>query len=279
VQIIVFAEHEFYILKAKQFALDLELDFGKQLFDLSQWKKQSKIFLKNRKTRENSYCDGEDDQLLLLIVGEQGISLLATWSDFSPLSVDFESEVWSRRLRELSIKNELLAKALGIKKQEPITILDANAGLGQDAFIMAALGCKVWCTERSPVIHCLLSDGFARARNNPALKSIVDAIELRCIDAKNLIENPPLSFDVIYLDPMFPEKKGNALVKKEMQIFQKLLGADEDADVLVQAALDVGCKRVVLKRPAQADFALGKKPDLQFEGSSTRFDVYLNHLL
>lgn len=269
--VIVLAEHEFYISKAKQLAQELNLLFEKQLFDLNQWKKQLKSFLKNR--------ESEDNNLALLIVGEQGISLLVTWSDFSPLRIDFESEAWNRRLQKLSIKNELLAKAVGLKKQIPLTILDANAGLGQDTFILAALGASVWSAERSSVIHCLLSDAFERAKQNSELKPVIEAIVLRHEDARNLIQDPPVNFDVIYLDPMFPDKKGNALVKKEMQIFQRFLGADEDADELVEVALSSVCKRVVLKRPKLAGFALNKKPDLQFEGSSTRFDVYLNNSL
>jgi len=284
--VIVLAEHEFYVAKAKQVASDLDLPFEKQFFDLSQWKKQLKFFLKKRRGLKSNTAslaeDGaieEDDNLALLIIGEQGSSLLACWNDFSPMRIDFESEQWRRRLQELSIKNELLAKALGLKKQVPLTILDANAGLGQDAFIMAALGAKVCSAERSSLIHHLLADALERARNNASLQSITEGISLYYTDAKNLIENVDLHFDVIYLDPMFPDKKGNALVKKEMQIFQKLLGADQDADDLLHLALSSTCKRVVLKRPKQADFALNKKPDLQFEGSSTRFDVYLNSVM
>ena len=40
------------------------------------------------------------------------------------------------------------------------------------------------------------------------------------------ITPPP---DVVYLDPMYPHKTKSALVKKEMRVFQSLVGADEDA--------------------------------------------------
>ena len=274
--VIVVAEHEFYLSKAKQVAQDLNLFFEKRFFDTRQWKKQLKFFLKNPDLSKVTLSAIEEQNLALLIIGEHGASLLACWDDFAPLRIDFENEVWRRRLQALSIKNELLARAVGLKKQMPITVFDANAGLGQDSFILAALGAKVVSAERSPIIHFLLADALKRAKSNASLQGITEGVTLYYADSKNLLANAPVDFDVIYLDPMFPDKKSNALVKKEMQIFQKLLGADQDADALLQLALSSSCKRVVLKRPKQAGFALNKQPDLQFEGSSTRFDVYLS---
>ena len=42
--------------------------------------------------------------------------------------------------------------------------------------------------------------------------------------------------DVVYLDPMFPHREKSALVKKEMRVFQELVGADNDADDLLDFA-------------------------------------------
>ncbi|MFA0521778.1 class I SAM-dependent methyltransferase, partial [Vibrio sp. 10N.222.55.E8] len=76
-------------------------------------------------------------------------------------------------------------------------------------------------------------------------------------DALDKLSNDP-NFeqpDVVYLDPMYPHpenKKKSALVKKEMRVFQSLVGADLDADALLQPALTLASKRVVVKRPDYA---------------------------
>ena len=81
--------------------------------------------------------------------------------------------------------------------------------------------------------------------------------------------------DVVYLDPMFPHRQKSALVKKEMRVFQSLVGADLDADALLPVALSVAGKRVVVKRPDYAGFLNEKKPSTSIETKSNRFDIYV----
>ena len=81
--------------------------------------------------------------------------------------------------------------------------------------------------------------------------------------------------DVVYLDPMFPHRQKSALVKKEMRVFQSLVGADLDADALLPAALAVAGKRVVVKRPDYAGFLNDMPPSMSIETPSKRFDVYI----
>ncbi len=47
---------------------------------------------------------------------------------------------------------------------------------------------------------------------------------------------------VVYLDPMFPHKQKSALVKKEMRVFQSLVGPDLDADGLLAPARQLATK-------------------------------------
>ncbi|MEX2445898.1 MAG: class I SAM-dependent methyltransferase, partial [Dehalococcoidia bacterium] len=89
------------------------------------------------------------------------------------------------------------------------------------------------------------------------------------------LEAPP---DVVTLDPMFPPRAGTALSKKEMQALSLLLGAPEDSERLLDAALRSGARRVVLKRPLRAPalVAPGRPPpSTQLRGRSARFDVYV----
>ena len=81
--------------------------------------------------------------------------------------------------------------------------------------------------------------------------------------------------EVIYLDPMYPERKKSAQVKKNMQILQTLLGKDEDTESLLNRALSTAKKRVVVKRPKGAENIPGIKPDICIESKKTRYDVYV----
>jgi 16S rRNA (guanine1516-N2)-methyltransferase len=85
--------------------------------------------------------------------------------------------------------------------------------------------------------------------------------------------------DVIYLDPMFPERKKSASVKQEMQMMQELVGADSDADDLFEHALKSSVKRIVVKRPKLAPPLMHQKPSHQIVSKKCRFDVYLQHTI
>ena len=79
---------------------------------------------------------------------------------------------------------------------------------------------------------------------------------------------------VVYLDPMFPTRDKSAQVKKEMRLFHPLVGADDDAPRLLEAALALASHRVVVKRPRRAQAITGTPPSYALEGKSSRFDIY-----
>ena len=60
----------------------------------------------------------------------------------------------------------MIAKAVGIAQGVRPQVLDATAGLGKDAFVLASLGCQMTLIERQPLIAALLEDGLARARGD-----------------------------------------------------------------------------------------------------------------
>lgn len=180
-----------------------------------------------------------------------------------PLYVDFDSVDAARRRdagRQLP-----LARAVGVKGDARPSVLDATAGLGRDAYTLAALGCDVTAVERSPIVAALLRDGLERAACE--IKLVVgDAREFMAGLAE--AERP----QVVYLDPMFPERRKSAAVKKELQYLQELLGPD-DADALFAAALKCAKQRVVVKRPVHAPELA--RPNHSIGGKTVRFDVYL----
>ncbi|CAK4070177.1 class I SAM-dependent methyltransferase [Vibrio sp. 16] len=181
-------------------------------------------------------------------------------------------------------KGQAIAKAAGLNKGATPHVLDGTAGLGRDAFVLASLGCKVQMVERHPVVAALLDDGLTRAQQDPEIGTWVSE-RMSLIHASSHTALQDLvndkSFvrpDVVYLDPMYPHpenKKKSALVKKEMRVFQSLVGADLDADGLLAPALELATKRVVVKRPDYANWLDEQRPAMAIETKKNRFDVYV----
>lgn len=185
----------------------------------------------------------------------------------APFYLNFADSKLQYRLRKATLRNELLARALGCLPRENPYIVDATAGWGTDSYLLNMLGFEVTMLERSPIIYTLLQDGLVRARAERLHIIQTDAIEWLTKQHKKP--------DVIYLDPMFPEKKKSALVKKEMILLQDLLGADTDSTELFNVAMSCASKRVVVKRPRLAENISNRAPNFSYAGKSSRFDVYL----
>ena len=170
---------------------------------------------------------------------------------------------------------QMIAKAVGVAPGVRPRVLDATAGLGRDAFVLASLGCEMTLIERQPLIAALLEDGLARAALSAEVAPIVARMHLLVGNAIELMtgwaQEPP---QVIYLDPMFPHRDKSALVKKEMRLFRPFVGDDLDAPALLEAALALASHRVVVKRPRKAPIIEGQKPGYVLEGKSSRYDIY-----
>ncbi|UTV27685.1 class I SAM-dependent methyltransferase [Photobacterium atrarenae] len=178
-------------------------------------------------------------------------------------------------------RGQAIAKAVGLKGGVTPTVVDGTAGLGRDAFVLASLGCRVHMVERNPVVAALLEDGLHRAQQDPEIGSwVCERLSLSHASSQDalamLAQDPDFAApDVVYLDPMYPHKKKSALVKKEMRVFQTLVGADDDADALLAPALALAAKRVVVKRPDYAEYLAGQAPSTVIETKKNRFDVYV----
>ncbi|MDW6002458.1 class I SAM-dependent methyltransferase [Vibrio mangrovi] len=196
--------------------------------------------------------------------------------------VDFVGGAVAHRRKFGGGKGQSIAKAVGLNKGATPVVLDATAGLGRDAFVLASLGCQVQMIERHPVVAALLEDGLRRACADEEIGAWVSQrMTLLHESSHDALENlyGQIHPDVVYLDPMYPHpvnKKKTALVKKEMRVFQSLVGADTDADALLAPALRLATKRVVVKRPDYAPWLDGQKPTMAIETKKNRFDVYVN---
>lgn len=216
---------------------------------------------------------------LVLYLDDNGLSLQATGRKApGPVRAEFVSGKAGYRLAHGGGTGQLIAKAIGLKRtNQTLHILDATAGLGQDAFVLAGLGHRVTLLERSPVIHALLEDGLARAAADDTTAAVVSRMTLIHADSIGWLSEKagqdPVA-DVVYLDPMFPHRDKSALVKKEMQLFRPVVGDDPDASALLEAALACARYRVVVKRSRRAPAIEGVAPGLTLEGKSSRYDVY-----
>ena len=191
------------------------------------------------------------------------------------LKCDFLQGTVNHRLRFGGGRRQHLPKAVGMKGSQSSTIIDATAGLGRDAFLLASLGSQVTLIERSDIIHQLLAAGMNAARQAGGQhKIIIDRMTLIHGDSITLL--PHMQADVVLVDPMHPPRQKSALVKAEMRAIRDIVGVDEDQQLLVETALTMATKRVVLKWPAKAAPLAGLRPaSHQIIGKSIRYDVFM----
>ncbi|PPI83953.1 SAM-dependent methyltransferase [Marinobacter maroccanus] len=214
---------------------------------------------------------------VLLFLDEQGLGLQVTGKGApGPVRAEFVTGKMGYRREHGGGAGQLVAKAVGLQKtRATLHVVDATAGLGQDAFVLASLGCRVTLFERNPVIHALLADGLARAALNVDCAAIVE--RMRLLEGSSidwLAQADAEAADIVYLDPMFPHRDKSALVKKEMQVFRTIVGDDEDSGQLLAGALERARYRVVVKRPRKSPAIEGPEPTTRIEGKSSRYDVY-----
>lgn len=221
---------------------------------------------------------------LFICVSERGVELQSGGKKAPGAArVDFDTGALFRRMKS---GDGLLSKATGIKPSRDLHILDATAGFGVDGFMMASMGAKVTLLERNPIVAEMLADGIERglACEHQDVVDALSRVDLIAGDSADYLSSDGLDSErqrycVVYLDPMFPERKKSALVKKEMQYFHQIVGPDMDADGLLEKALAVAEYRVVVKRPRIAPFLAEVEPNLQISGKAHRFDVYTKKAL
>jgi 16S rRNA (guanine1516-N2)-methyltransferase len=216
-----------------------------------------------------------EDQIQL-VVTEQRIEIRAPDLG-NPIFIDFISGKNAHRRQFGGGRGQPLAKAIGLKKGATPTIIDATAGFARDAFVLANLGCQITLIERNLLIATLIEDALNRAETDDNLSDVIQRMSLINHDAIDYLSNLKNGQrpDVIYMDPMYPNRDKSALVKKDMRLLHQLAGADTDSKQLLTTAQNTALKRVVVKRPKSAPFVGDQKPTTSIESKNTRYDVYL----
>ena len=193
------------------------------------------------------------------------------------IHVDFVGGAVGHRRQFGGGRGQPIARAVGLSGGKSPTVLDATAGLGRDAFVLASLGSTVTLIERSPIVVRLVEDALKRAAGEPDVSMIVSRmtlVEADAIDYMSTLDEAAKP-DVIYLDPMYPPRKKSAQIKKEMRLLQMLLEDKEDAAELLTRALECAHQRVVVKRPGYAECLGGVEPTMAIKSKKHRFDVYV----
>lgn len=221
-----------------------------------------------------------DDRMQLVQVpagGGLGLRWLAQ-PRMHPLRVEFVDGALGHRRLYGGGRQQDLSRACGLHEHPQLSIVDATAGLGRDAFILATLGARVTLLERHPVIHPMLVDGWQRASRaaadaDPELAAVLARMSIEALDARAWVPTGAAP-QVIYLDPMFPPRDKSAAVKADMQMLHALAGPDTQAEGLLDWALATALCRVVVKRPRRAPPLNDRAPSHQLSGKRNRFDVY-----
>lgn len=179
------------------------------------------------------------------------------------------------RLKYGKGRGQNLAKAVGFKFNKNRTIIDATAGLGYDAFILASLGANVTLIERSEKIYDLLKAAISEAKlYGGEISKIVNRMNLLFGDSKDILPN--IAPEVILIDTMYKDRKKSALVKNDMRLVREVVGSDSDHVELINVALNNASKRVVIKQPRYAETLDNIKGcSHQILGKTIRYDVYV----
>ena len=216
--------------------------------------------------RQGVPADGE----LSLALDADGLWLVG---DGMRMQGDFSA--MEARTRPANLSRELLVRAAKVKGVAAARVVDATAGMGEDAFLLAAAGFRVTLFERDPVIAALLADALARAAADERLASTVARMSFVAGDSIEALahwEGP--APDVVLLDPMFPARRKSAAVKKKFQLIHRLESPCADEADLFGAARAAGPRKIVVKRPPKGPHLAGAAPSYVLQGKAVRYDCY-----
>lgn len=177
------------------------------------------------------------------------------------------------RLKQNNLQNEMLVKAAKIKHADGVlTAIDATAGLGEDAILLAAAGFRVQLYERNPIIAALLRDALERAAKVDALSEIVSRMTFAEADSITALQGLSERPDIILLDPMFPERQKSALIKKKFQLLHSIEQPCQDEEQLLQAAMQAHPRKIIIKRPLKGPYLADVRPSHSLSGKAIRYD-------
>ncbi|UNK05896.1 class I SAM-dependent methyltransferase [Psychrobacter raelei] len=247
---------------------------------------EQKLTQKIRKQLSQQY-----QQPLLVIDDKQQLTLLTNGVSVSP-----EWNSLQRRVVSAGRKSELLLQATKLTASS--RVLDATAGFGHDSLILASSGAQLTLLERNPLMVLLLKYEQQMMAKQPNWQKLMARLHIVCAESTEYMQPAPTAcdlqaqtishaFDVIYLDPMFPESsyahssKG-AKVGKHMQALHQIAEPPslKEEQALLSLALSFVAPggRVVVKRPIQAPVFASQAANESWQNDVVRFDAYFTYL-
>lgn len=249
-----------------------------------RYKQDGELLAKHLGVEQVDRIEEVDPKDLAMVYDKDGLSLvggkLKLQGDFISMIPRVKDEMW---------QHELLARSARIKDEESdktLKAMDATAGLGEDSLILAAAGYEVTMYEHDPVIAALLKDALLRARKIPEIKDMAARMKLIEGDSVQILKEMASTVnsegnvyvskpDLIYLDPMFPERQKSSKIKKKFQLLHKLERPAMDGEEMVTAALAVNPKKILIKRPMKSEILGGRTPEFSYKGTSIRYDCFM----
>ena len=220
------------------------------------------------KRLEAPLTEKEGDGLTVLF-DAKGVSLRGYGLSYQG---DFEGML--HRVTNGRLLHEMLVKAAKTSEQN-LRAIDCTAGMGEDSFLLAAYGYQVTLYEQNPVVAALLKDALRRAKKHPVLKDIASRMQLVEGNSIELLAQRVDEVDLIYLDPMFPERQKSGLINKKLQLIQKLEPPCSAETDLFEAALQANPSKIIVKRPLKSPNLAGKSPNYTLNGKAIRYDCYV----
>ena len=204
--------------------------------------------------------------LIYLRLDSNGLAVIS--NNFSPVYI---TEIYAKlMIRTKRLSSELLIQAVKLNQGVDIVVWDLTAGLGKDALLISGLGYHVTMVEQNPVLATILHYALLHNILPPDNLSLVYANSL---DFLSVTGTRP---HIIYLDPMFKDKK-SAKAKKDMQIIQAISHAStmEQEQDLFNVCVTRALNKVVVKREnKQASLVIKPKPSYIRLGNTIRYDIY-----
>lgn len=228
--------------------------------------KEAAVALAKRVGAPLSESPGEH---LTLLVNADGVALTGYGLSYRG---DFEQML--HRISDGRLQHEMLVHIAKTKDAHPVAA-DATAGMGEDAFLLAACGYEVTLYEQNPVIAALLKDALRRARKHPVLGEIAGRMHLVEGNSIELLPQQLPKPDLIYLDPMFPARKKSGLINKKLQLLQKLEQPCMEEDALLEMAMQMRPHKIIVKRPLKGACLAGREPGYTVKGKAIRYDCFV----
>lgn len=204
---------------------------------------------------------------------------LALWCDADGLALRGPPRGTGARRPQLTLASrpgrDPLLRALGPLRG--VTVIDATAGWGVDAAVIAAAGAQVLMIEHLPVVALLLEEALERARRTAP--SAAARLEVVCGEAVTVLSDAS-DVDVVYLDPLFPGREQRRTSTPTLQWLRTLASLARDASeggdesTLLRAAQQRARRRVVVKRGRSDPFLAGVAPSGSVTGRTNRYDLY-----